>query len=459
MTTTSPVEKAGGATATYVDQRIGSNKFLGRNLGKVFPDHWSFMLGEIALYSFIVVLLTGAFAFAQEHRAERAAARLRDLLPRRVTVRRDGRAQVVDAAGLVVGDVVVLGPGDRVSADLELLDGAQVSLDESLLTGESVATLRGGGEVAHAGTHVVQGQGDAVVVATGGGTRLAGIAAATQSAVRPRSPLAHQLDRVVRVVAGSAVLVGVVFFAASVALGRSATEGFLLAIGVTVALVPEGLLPTVTLSLSRAAQRMADRNALVRRLESVETLGATTFICTDKTGTLTRNEMAVVSVWTPAGEVAVHGTGYEPTAHLSGPAGALTAAAAAAASASRCAPDAHARQGAGGWVPVGDTMDVAVDVLARRLGVDPPPPPENRRAFDAVRRRASVVDADGVHVVGAPDAVLPLCRGTDGADDAMAALARLAGEGLRVVAAATGADPRGSAGCGLGTRAGPPRSH
>jgi magnesium-transporting ATPase (P-type) len=404
---------------------------------------WWAAMPTLAVAIGVVVLLNGAFAFAQEHRAERAAARLRELLPRRVTVRRDGRPRVVDAAELVVGDVVVLEAGDRVSADLELGGHTQVSVDESLLTGESVAAVRTAGDTVHAGTHVVQGQGDALVVATGTGTRLASIAAATQSAVRPRSPLAHQLDRLVRVVAGSAVGIGVVFFGVSVGLGRSATDSFLLAIGVTVALVPEGLLPTVTLSLSRAAQRMAERQALVRRLESVETLGSTTFICTDKTGTLTRNEMAVTRVWTPLGDVRLHGQGYEPTAEVTGSAEAVAAAGSAADSAARCAPDAHAHPGAHGWEPVGDPMDVAIDVLAGRLGVAVPPVLLDRRPFDPVRRRASVTDGDGIHVVGAPDAVLPLCaEPADGA--AQTALGRMAAAGLRVVAVATGgAGPAG----------------
>ena len=404
---------------------------------------WWAAMPTLAVAIAVVVVLNGAFAFAQEHRAERSAARLRDLLPRRVTVRRDGRPRVIEAADLVVGDVVVLEAGDRVCADLDLLDGTQVSVDESLLTGESVAAVRGAGETLHAGTHVVQGHGDAVVIATGSSTRLADIAAVTQSAVRPRSPLAQQLDRVVRVVAGTAVVVGVVFFGVSVVLGRTATESFLLAIGVTVALVPEGLLPTVTLSLSRAAQRMAEQHALVRRLESVETLGSTTFICTDKTGTLTRNEMSVIRVWTPQGEVQVHGEGYEPTAVVEGSPEAVRAAAAAADSAARCAPDARAHLGEGGWEPVGDPMDVAVDVLARRLGVGAPPLPMGRRAFDPRRRRASVTDEDGVHVVGAPDAVLPLC--TDGPADAAEAAATvltdMADRGLRVVAVAVGNTP------------------
>ncbi|HYN29913.1 MAG TPA: cation-transporting P-type ATPase [Dermatophilaceae bacterium] len=407
---------------------------------------WWARMPTLAVAIAIVVVLNGVFAFAQEHRAERAAARLGDLLPRRVTVRRDGRPRVVDAADLVVGDVVLLQAGDRVSADLELVAGTTVSVDESLLTGESVAVVRAEGEGLHAGTHVVQGQGDALVVATGSATRLAAIAAVTQSVVRPRSPLARQLDRVVRVVAATAVVVGVVFFGVSVALGRSGAESFLLAIGVTVALVPEGLLPTVTLSLSRAAQRMAERQALVRRLESVETLGSTTYICTDKTGTLTRNEMAVVQVWTPAGTVLVHGHGYEPEAAVNGSPVAVAAAELAADSAARCARDAHVRPNAGSWEPVGEPMDAAIVVLAGRLGVGEPPPLLSRLAFDPRRRRTSVTDDAGVHVVGASDAVLPLCVGLVG-DAAAVAVVEMAARGLRVVAVAArpapppGADP------------------
>ncbi len=163
---------------------------------------------------------------------------------------------------------------------------------------------------------MVEGESIAVVEATGSRTRLAAIALLTQAGHRPRSPLAQELHRVVRTVAMIAVGVGVAFFGVALAVGSPASDGFLFAIGVTVALVPEGLLPTVTLSLAMGAQRMAARDALVRRLESVETLGSTTFICTDKTGTLTRNEMAVVEVWTPSGTVEIDSSGYDPTPEL-----------------------------------------------------------------------------------------------------------------------------------------------
>lgn len=388
----------------------------------------------LAIAIVVVVVLNGAFSFAQEYRADRAAERLRDLLPVRATVRRDGRAVVVDAAELVAGDVVLLEAGDRVCADGELAEYGRLAVDESMLTGESRPVRPEPGGSVYAGTYVTEGHGVAVVTATGARSRLAGISAVTASAVRPRSPLAAQLHRVVRIVALIAIAVGCVFFAAALGLGLSGTESFLFAIGVTVALVPEGLLPTVTLSLARAAQKMAGRNALVRRLESVETLGATTFICTDKTGTLTRNEMSVVRVWTPAGTVEATGEGYDPAGELTGSPEAIRAATALADSAARCSPDAHAVERSGRWQPVGDPMEVALHVLAARAGVAAAPPPRERHPFDPHRRRSSVLDRDGLHVSGAPDTVLPLCG--DIPSDAADAVGSMSRSGLRVLAIA-----------------------
>ncbi|SER70774.1 cation-translocating P-type ATPase [Lentzea albida] len=381
----------------------------------------------------VVVVLNGLFAFAQEYRADRAAQRLGDLMPLRATVRRDGHLRQVDAAELVVGDELVLEAGARVCADGEVLAEAGLAVDESMLTGESVPVRPVAGQQVHAGTYVAEGEASVLVTAIGAHTALAGIAALTQEAKPPRSPLAAQLHRVVVVVAVIAVAVGTAFFGVAVLLGLPVAEGFLFAIGVTVALVPEGLLPTVTLSLARAAQGMAARNALVRRLDAVETLGATTFICTDKTGTLTRNEMAVVRVWTPRGAVTVHGNGYEPTGSVDGPAEAVDQVRALASSAKRCSPTAHARHHDDRWLPVGDPMEVALHVLAARLGVDGPSAEAVRFPFDPRRRRSSVVDLDGVHVTGAPDSVLPLCGATPGAQEALAGLAE---RGLRVLAVA-----------------------
>ncbi|MEU4541519.1 HAD-IC family P-type ATPase [Streptosporangium sp. NPDC023825] len=235
----------------------------------------------------VVVMLNGAFAFAQEDRADRAGQRLRELIPAAVTVRRNGRVTQIEATCLVTEDVVLLEAGDRISADLEAAETHGLAVNESMLTGESVSARPQAGDRLPAGTFVVEGQAEAVVAATGARTRLAGIAALTQEAERPPSPLTLQLNKVVRTVALIALGIGTAFFGLAVLLGMQPTQGFLFALGVTVALVPEGLLPTVTLSPARAAQRMAARNDPIRHLEAVETLGSATFICTDKTGTLT----------------------------------------------------------------------------------------------------------------------------------------------------------------------------
>ena len=379
-----------------------------------------------------MVIVNGVFAFVQETRAEHAAAQLRDLLPRRTTVVRDGREQEVDATELVVGDLVVLNAGDRISADLEMRTAIGIAIDTSTLTGESVPSAVGPGDPVHAGGFVVEGEGGAVVTAVGAQTRLAAIAGLTGAETRPKGTLAREIDRVVRVVAVIAVLCGVVFFVVAVLVGTPASDGVIFAIGVTVALVPEGLLPTVTLSLAIGAQRMSRRHALVRRLEAVETLGATTFICTDKTGTLTQNLMSVVEIWTPAGSVCVAGAGYEPTATVVGDPAALGATREVAAVADRCS-NGSVTERDGRWVAQGDPMEAAIDVLARRVGASAIAGAETARfPFDARRRRMSVVVDDTVLVKGAPDALLGV-SGT-APDGFGAALDRLAARGLRILA-------------------------
>ena len=320
-------------------------------------------LPQLGVAIFVVIVVNGVFAFVQETRAEHAAERLSDLLPRRAMVLRDGATLEIDAAELVVHDLVLLAAGDRVSADLRVTEAHALLMDTSLLTGESVPVPAVPHDGLFAGTFVVEGEGRAVVEATGANTRLAAIAQLTQVGRRPRSPLAHELDRVVRIVGLIAVGVGFAFFGVALVVGSPASDGFLFAIGVTVALVPEGLLPTVTLSLAMGAQRMAGRNALVRRLEAVETLGSTTFICTDKTGTLTRNEMAVVEVWTPAGTAHIASAGYDPTAALDVEDVVVPSLRLVARAAVRCSTG-RAVQRESGWVAQGDPMEAAIDTLA-----------------------------------------------------------------------------------------------
>jgi magnesium-transporting ATPase (P-type) len=406
---------------------------------------------QLGIAIFAVVIVNGVFAWVQEHRADAAAERLRDLLPRRATVVREGVPLEIDAAELVVGDRVLLAAGDRISADLTAVRVDGLSVDTSMLTGESVPARIPEGGGLHAGTFVVEGEAAAVVGATGSGTRLAGLAHLTTDPERSATPLARELNRVVRTVSKLAVGVGVAFFGLALLIGTPATDGFLFAVGVTVALVPEGLLPTVTLSLAMGAQRMAHRHALVRRLEAVATLGSTTFICTDKTGTLTCNEMAVVRVWTPVGSATVTGSGYEPTGAIAmdGVRGdtraelLMPALRRLATTAVRCSTG-RAVLVDGGWHAQGDPMEAALDAFARRVDAPDGSGPLLRRfPFDARRRRMSAVAAGALHVKGAPDAVLPRCAAVD--DATRAAVEHMAAQGLRVLAVATRAlDATGS---------------
>ncbi len=394
-------------------------------------------LPELSIAIAVIIVINGVFAFVQEYRADQAAARLRDLLPVRATVVRDGKPITISAVDLVVGDLVLLESGDRVCADLRLVTVDGLTVDESMLTGETKSVHPVADATAWAGTFVTEGYAQGEVVAIGSRTRLAGIALLSQAGSRRPSPLATQLHGVVRAIAVVAVLTGVGFFALSLLLGLPGRDGFLLAVGVTVALVPEGLLPTVTLSLARGAQRMADRQALVRSLESVETLGSTTVLCTDKTGTLTTNQMSVVAVWTPHGPLEIEPSGYRPSPPLPL---ADTYLAQDTALASVLASTGRLISEADGHRPHGDPMEVALHVLALRAGVptaDMAASVRCRFPFDPRRRRMSVVTADRVAVKGAIDSVLPLCR-DDGSvlAAANAAAHSFADRGLRVLAVA-----------------------
>jgi magnesium-transporting ATPase (P-type) len=295
------------------------------------------------------------------------------------------------------------------------------------------------GDPIHAGTFVVEGQASAVVTAVGADTRLGSIAQLTRATRRPATPLAHELARVVRTIAVIALGVGVGFFVLASLIGTDARDGFVFAIGVTVALVPEGLLPTVTLSLAIGAQRMATRNALVRRLEAVETLGSTTFICTDKTGTLTENRMAVVQAWMPTGSARVAGAGYAPSAVIDLDTPDLAARLALAALAGVRCSTGRVEYHDGEWRARGDPMEAALHALALRCGTDVEgaevaEPVVRRFPFDPRRRRMAVVTKNHVFVKGAPDAVLPQCIVSDGAT---AAATQMAARGLRVLAIAS----------------------
>ena len=255
-----------------------------------------------------VVIINGIFSFWQEYKAERAVEALRQLLPQKVKALRAGEIVGLLASELVPGDIVLLEEGDFVPADCRLTEVFGLRVNLSTVTGESLAKARTAEpsseesplqarNVVLAGTSVVSGQGRGVVYATGMRTEFGRIAHLTQTAGETVSPLQREIARLSRIVAGLATGMGVLLFFAGQAMGLPAWENLLFAIGIIVANVPEGLLPTVTLSLAMATQRMARRNALVRHLPAVEALGSTTVICSDKTGTLTQNRMSVQRLW------------------------------------------------------------------------------------------------------------------------------------------------------------------
>ena len=251
-----------------------------------------------------VIVINGLFAFWQQFRAERAVAALEKLLPHYVKVLRDNNIGLILATHLVPGDVILLQEGDNVSADCRIIEAFSLRVNNATVTGESMPKARDAEpsseeDLLHArntllaGTSVVSGEGRAVVFATGMHTEFGKIAHLTQTTSSGSSPLQLEITRLSRIVVAIAFSLGVAFFFIGQVIGLSFWENFIFAIGIIVALVPEGLLPTLTLALAMSTQRMAKRNALIRHLPSVEALGSATVICTDKTGTLTQNRMEI----------------------------------------------------------------------------------------------------------------------------------------------------------------------
>ncbi len=263
----------------------------------------------IAIALVAVVLINGVFSFWQDTRVERAMAAFRRMLSPRARVLRDGSEIEIDAEHVVAGDVLILREGDRVPADARLFQANALKVDNSPLTGECEPQLRtvkptSGGRLdsrnlVFSGTLVTTGTGSGIVYATGDATEIGRIAGVTRDTVRVETPIRRELRHFVRVVSAIAIVLGIAFFAAGWIIGNPFWTNLVFAIGIIVACVPEGLLPTVTLSLAIAGRKMARRNVLLKTLESAETLGCTTIICTDKTGTLTQNEMRVTDLLLP----------------------------------------------------------------------------------------------------------------------------------------------------------------
>ncbi len=282
---------------------------------------------EVGWAVWAVIWINAGFSFWQEFQAEQALTALNKMLPAKAQVYRNGTLQSILVREIVPGDPIQLEEGDRIPADARLVSAQSLTVDISVLTGESLPVARSAqavsspqmrpaeaGNLVFAGATVAAGRGLAVVYATGTQTEFGQVAHLTTTVKREPSTLEVQIDGVVHVITSIAVGMGVlVFLLTYLLVGMEAKESFIFAIGIIVALVPEGLLPTVTLALAMGVKRMAKQNALVRRLSAVETLSATTVICTDKTGTLTKNQMTVCRLWIPATEITVTGVGYDPT--------------------------------------------------------------------------------------------------------------------------------------------------
>ncbi len=340
-----------------------------------------------------VIVINGTFSFWQEYRAERAMQALRQLLPRQTKVLRDGGVDIVAAEALVPGDVIVLEAGDYVPADCRLIEANRVRVNTATLTGESQPRARSADPVSNAealaarnlvlaGTSLIAGSATAVVYATAMHTEFGRIAHLTQAAPPAASPLQREIARLSRLVALLAAALGIVFFLLGRAMGLPFWADLMFAIGIIVANVPEGLLPTVTLSLAMATQRMAKRNALVRHLPAVETLGSTTVICSDKTGTLTQNRMAVKRLFAAAADSMPEeykgGTNFA-AAHPQ-----LLQALV------NCHDLKHTRHnGEDAWL--GDPMELALVEFAAPLADAPPAERSGEIPFDSDRRRMSVV--------------------------------------------------------------------
>jgi calcium-translocating P-type ATPase len=393
-----------------------------------------------------VVVLNAVFAFAQERQAERAVEALRRYLPQQALVVRDGQRQSVEAATLVPGDVLLLAEGDRISADARLLAGG-LDVDLSTLTGESQPVFRSSElhdenglliearDMVFSGSTCVGGDARAVVVHTGMQTELGRIAALTERVETEMSPLEQQVRRVAWLIALFAVAVGIAFLPIGwLAAGLPLHDALNFAIGLIVANVPEGLLPTITLALAVGVAALARRGALVKRLSALETLGAASTICTDKTGTLTENRMRPTRVWTPEREVDLE---REQTPVADDSLRLLSYTIAACTTAELAEQQTKSR---------GEATELGLLEAARALGanVGAARRQRHRRAlfrFDPKLRLMSTVDEDGgalvVNTKGAPEEVLRRCTIEPKARDAILAQVELyARQGLRVLALA-----------------------
>ena len=414
-----------------------------------------------------VVVLNSIIGFVQEYRASKAIEALRGMVPESANTVRDGHTTSIPVAELVPGDIVMLASGDKVPADVRLLEVKNLRVEEAALTGESVpvekspkpvaedASLGDRSSMAFGGTLVTYGSAKAAVVSTGGRTELGRISAMLQQASQLETPLTRALGGLGKVITIGIALLSAVILAiglwralnAGVQLGLALRETLIFAIALAVGAIPEGLPAIVTIALAIGVRRMAARQAIIRRLPAVETLGSTTVICSDKTGTLTRNEMTVQTVWSPQHNTfRIEGVGYEPTGEVSGydkAAGEPESVRRLLQNAALCN-DASLTNQDGAWSINGDPTEAALVVSAAKAGIDVDELRKRVRRLDSIpfesenQFMATLHDDAGskrVVLKGAPEVVLERCEGADG-DAVREQVHALASSGMRLLAVA-----------------------
>lgn len=400
-------------------------------------------LGEVvdASVVFGVVVVNAVIGFVQEARAERALDALTEMVRTEVTVVRDGLTARVPSAELVPGDLVVLEAGDQVGADLRLMSTKELHVDESTLTGESVpvtknpvalpsdTALADRANMAYSGTLVTAGGGRGVVVATGADTEIGRVHRLVSTTTTVQTPLTRKLAHFSQVLTVVILALAAVSVVVGLLRGEPFAEMVTAAVALAVGAIPEGLPAAVTVTLAIGVARMARRNAIIRRLPAVETLGSTTVICTDKTGTLTANAMTVGTVVVGDTRYELSGIGYDPSGTVAPP---VTPALRECLLAGLACNDARIVEEDGRWLPVGDPTEAALVVAARKAGLSDADVPErvdalpfsSERLFMATRHANDVV-----YVKGAVERVLALA-GLDHSAEAE----ELAHAGLRVLA-------------------------
>lgn len=390
---------------------------------------------------FGVVLINAVVGFIQEGKAESAMRAIQKLLTLDSRVKRDGAVREIPADELVPGDLVLLEAGDRVPADLRLLETRDLRIEEAALTGESVpadktsqpvnpdASLGDRHSMAYSGTLVSAGSGVGVVVATAGETELGRISHLLGSVEQLQTPLLADMARFARQLTLIILVLAVAIFVFGTQLrGYSGGDMLMAAVGLAVAAIPEGLPAVLTIILALGVQRMARRQSIIRRLPAVESLGAVTVVCSDKTGTLTRNEMTVQRVYTAARRFEVEGVGYAPQGAIS-PTGDLAHDLHELARAGLLANSASLREIGSQWCITGDPTEAALLTLAGKLQLDAEDeaarlPRVDALPFSSERRYLASLhrNADGngmIYLVGAPERLLEVCdqQCRDGLDE------------------------------------------